>query len=751
LLIFAIPEDAVSADGDGPRITIRNGESFPVAVGCANGTVRPPQRGGLEDEPPQRGGLEVLENAGCVTVSNPGLEVIFSSGTQWLTVNGVTSERAASMDFQLDPVSAFPGNHRFEGGRLDAGELRVETISVEECGPLRVTVRLEGLTTNETPERVILRFQFLAGIAAMRIMHTVVFRFDNPHRTFLRSMGLAIPLPLEITPMRSGTGWAGNDACVGVIRNFHETQPKKVSVDEGRLVFELWPESAEPMDVRRYSEVLHRAQGEAPESDNDHSLMRYDPPDLFVGVSRTHEMLAVFGNIADPEALAADFQSPPLLYAGWGIYEEAGVVLPAPACDKWPRAWQAWTRWTNFFLWHREVHGWWGFWNFGDFRHYFRDGHGWVLPKDACERLRARALTGEIIPPVPMSGRTLDYAPANDWAYDNGRWGWSNTEGLPGLFLQHEYLRHGNRAVYFAAEAMARHARDVVTRQEGRWFGHGTRHGVQPWSDGNHEERQTTVTEYRLHYFLSGDARSRDVVHALYEGFYSRTRVNIHASHSGRLMGLLFHWELTGAESEAAQLERYVRQFCAPDGIWVQPDVQFPGPVEMSPPQKLNDGSMFFHTFGAMHALIEYQALTADPVLAKSLLAMAGQAASDPALLAAHVRGDDIHARIFWPALAFAARHAAEPARFRKFLLETIRGAEWKRLFQPVTANPAHWSGDTAGVAGHGQVPVSFFWQNWAAYLGWALGGSEPWSKEIARACEILEITGYPNKKIHNS
>jgi len=734
LLVFAMPEEARAAAASGPRITTRLGGIFPIVVGRSSAKVRPPKHHGIE----------VIENAGSVRVSTAGLHVAFSTGARWLTVNGVTNERLAYIDFQLEPDAAFPGDHRFPGGHLDAGELIIETIAVEESGPVRATVKLEGLTTNATPERIILRFQFFAGVPSMSITHTIVFRFENPQQTFLRAMGLAIPLPRGAGQTRSGTGWAGNDHCVGVIRNFRELQPKRITVENDRLLFELWPESAAPMDVRRYSEVLHRAQGEASESDDDLTSMRYDPEDLFVGVSRTHEMLVVFGDMPDPEFLSADFQSPPLLYGGWKTYEDAAVVLPAPSQNAWPHAWEAWTRFTNFFLWHREVHGWYGFWNFGDFRHYFRDGHGWVLPHGDASWLTAKALAGEIIPTIPMEDRQLDYAPANDWAYDNGRWGWSNTEGLPGLFLSHEYLRHGNRAVYFSAEAMARHARDVVTRHEGRWFGHGTRHGVQHWSDGNHEERQTTVTEYRLHYFLSGDARSRDVIEALYDGFYARTRVNIHASHSARLMGLLFHWELTGAESEAEQLKSYVRAFCSPDGIWVQPDVQFPGPFEVSPPQKLNDGSMFFHTFGAMHALIEYQALTADPVLAKSLLAMASKAESDPALLAAHVRGDDIHARIFWPALAFAARHGSDSDRFRKFLLETIRGEEWKRLFQPVTANPAHWSGHTAGVAGHGQVPVSFFWQNWAAYLGWALGGKEPWSEEIARACEALEMTGYP-------
>src|SRR5690606_12743027 len=113
-------------------------------------------------------------------------------------------------------------------------------------------------------------------------------------------------------------------------------------------------------------------------------------------------------------------------------------------------------------------------------------------------------------------------------------------------------------------------------------------HGVQHWSDGNHEERQTTVTEYRLHYFLSGDGRSRDTINKLYDGVYSKTPVSVHAAHSGRLGGLLFHWEITGSPEEFAQLQRYVQTFVSPDGLYTTPVLNFPGPVADGPPRDLN-------------------------------------------------------------------------------------------------------------------------------------------------------------------
>lgn len=200
------------------------------------------------------------------------------------------------------------------------------------------------------------------------------------------------------------------------------------------------------------------------------------------------------------------------------------------------------------------MHHWHGFWHFGDLRHYFQGGYGWIAtPEDLVG-----ALAGPAGKRTSLSERkrVRDYFPPNDWAYDNGRWGWSNTEGLPNLFLLHEYLRHGNRSVYFATEALARHSRDVVTRQEGMWLGRGTRHGVQHWSDGNHDERQTTVTEYRVHHLLSGDARTRDVINHLYREVYSQRPLHAASWHSGRLgvpVGLR-HGYVIGKRSDGTAL-----------------------------------------------------------------------------------------------------------------------------------------------------------------------------------------------------
>jgi hypothetical protein len=120
----------------------------------------------------------------------------------------------------------------------------------------------------------------------------------------------------------------------------------------------------------------------------------------------------------------------------------------------------------DFWMHHQKLWGWYGCWDYGDVQHYYKGGYGWIIPPD---RLASCS------PTRPTISRTInvrqwrvgDYAPGAEWAYDNGRWGWTNTEGLPGLLMQMQYLRTGDRDTFFFAEAMARHVRDVDMRHAG--------------------------------------------------------------------------------------------------------------------------------------------------------------------------------------------------------------------------------------------------------------------------------------------
>lgn len=786
-----VSQGAEAAQARGPVVTCRDGRVLPLEMELRSG-------GGVREEIAETGSgaaLSLEENKDGVTIDTGALRVGLQKGTRWLRsiqlggeeiLDLARADRLAYADYLLNPERVAPHHTLAEGGTLSAGVLDVKKLAIEERGPLRCVVRLEGMTSGAEPVNVVMRLEATAGSPALKVTHSIEILSKDPRKAFIRSLGLEIPLkmgwptvhfggeksiavPDEVlrsglyqripeyyevkgstetggAPLGAGAqsrGWVKlsdeKAGLIAVIRNLWQQSPKALVVDHEKpsVRIEFWPEEGPLMDMRRYSNHTHRSQGEgiSGAASKDWVTESYYRRDPVAGLSRTHEVLLHFykGPSPDAEIVAADFQSPPLLYAGWKRYLESGVVLPS--AEQWDRYWGNAERFSAFWLWHRKLDHWFGFWNFGDIRHLFGTGYGWIFPPDVLRQRLEETKRG--IPPVrDRRNSILDYAPANDWAFDNGRWGWANTEGLPNLFFQQEYLRTGNRALYFLAESMAHRSRDVVVRQSGHWFGLGTRHGVQPWSDGNHEERQTVNTEYKLHYFLSGDGRTRDVVNKLYEGVYSKRDVSIHAAHSGRLYGLLTHWEMTGDWAEAEQFRKYVACFLSPDGLFIQPAVSFPGPVSSGEATGLNDNNMFFHTFGGMHALLEYYYLTKDEELRQALIKMADYAIGNR-------RKGEISSN-YWGVIAFAIRHGENPDRFRQALLQSL-AANWQLVYQTVGTDPKFWSGENSFLTSN--APRSFFWVTIAPYVLGAFPGDVLWNEEIAGAMKEIEAQGIPRQK----
>lgn len=753
LCTFPFSNAKASENVSAPRVTLRNGLSLPVTLGATNATPKPAQH--LE--------AHALPD-GHVEVRNGGMALRFGTGKDWLngSLNDAplfTASPKAYVRFRRDVTAHRPFALRLQGGVEQEEIFEVKSVKLEEQGPWRAVVRMEGEVADGETTRIILRATLYAGRPEIIFTHTAEFRFKDPRTTFLTGMGVEFPLAglqakdrgivqesfdfqwtygnAEANP----GGWLSASLnrglrFLGGIRHAALMAPKAMTQNGQVIRYELWPENVVPMDVRRYSNRTHQSQGEAVGDNVDWVEKNYYQEGPFVGISRTHEFSMGFWpeqQALNINTLAADFDSPPLLYPGWDACVQAQVVLPASAAESWPKIWSARNNFTRFWLYHRHLHHWYGFWNFGDFRHHFREGYGWVTTPDVL----AKTLAGperKLPPNFPM---LFDYAPPNDWSYDNGRWGWSNSEGLANLFLQQEYLRTGNRAIYAAAEAMARYCRDVVTRHDPPWFGQGTRHGVQPWSDGDHEERQTTITEYRLHYFLSGDPRSLDVINKLYDGYYSKTALGNEAEHSARLGALLFHHELTASSDEAKQLRRYASFFIAPDGagLYLNPLLQFPGPQPTGAPQSLNAVRMFFACYGGMHSLLEYQQIFGDEALRDGLIAMARAVIAKPM--------EHPHEFIFIaPVVAFAAKYAPDPKPFQQYLVSTLRETRfWPSLYQSVTENPAHWSGPTGLL--HGNSPGSFFWANWVPYLTSVFSKDVIWTKDMEEPMKTLETQGH--------
>lgn len=776
-------QDQETATGEA-EISWRTGERIPFSVEIASS----------EKAPVSPHQIQIQREQQRVTIDTGELTVELDHGIHWLKSIRQHGEELLDTDH---PAGLFYAQYRL-GGELESGsrlirggvtdhaELIVEQIELLDQGPLRAELMLKGTIPNQEPTPITLYLTFYAGLPLIDVQANVEFRFDDPRQTFLTGLGLDLRLRekdpyamcfagqtlaqpnrigrlLQLTPLsgwlqsevspseflQRSPGWAAfsNDQrTIGVaLRNFWQQAPSSItfSEPESLLRLELWPEAAGPMDVRRYSEYPHRSQGEGTSAQNKWVEETYYPQHPFHGISRTREFRLMFlpaDSVSLAEGYAADLESRPLLYAGWERYRDSGTSLQAPDKDTWPSAWEGWTRLAKFWLYHQHLHGWHGFWEYGDIQHQYRRGYGWILSlpqlaeelaKPPSQRQAFRSSTHRIV----------DYFPNNDWAFDNGRWGWTNTEGLPNLFLQNEYMRNGQRQLFFAAEALARYSRDVVTRQSGQWFGAGTRHGVQPWSDGNHEPRQTTLTEWRPHFFLSGgEWRSRHVFDHLFNNAYNKKTYTVHAHHSAVLQGFLFQWELTGNHEDRERLSRYVHHFTSDQGLYIRPSVRFPKITATDAPQDLNSGNMFFHTFGGMHAMLDYYRLTQDPKVRTAFLAMGQSILADKERAQSMKSGTRFEP--IWGALVLMAETADDPAPYQDLLRHYTLNRGALMTYQPVTANSEHWSGLTGYLAS--SIPGIHFWNNWAPDVLSVLDSQELHSEELTLEMQRIEDQGNP-------
>jgi hypothetical protein len=788
--------DRVTGRGAGDEahfeVSLRRGASTPCVL-----------RFGKKVSAGTREGIRVERSGEAISLDTGALKLRLSRGERWLesaVLGGAEMVRndgraQAYVDF-LRPKEYVAGTTH-PHGKLDPGPVRIDKIELEEAGPLRAVVRLEGYARATEPARVILRLEVFAGRSFVRLFHTVEFLHKDPRTAFVRRMGIRLPLALSKAGRRmtaggqrgpvSATGltrlelrqtshasyearvvraksalpetidgglrshgWLDLAASRGGVAVMHRDMwqefPKALSTDvaDPAVSLEFWPASAPLMDVRRYSNYPHRAQGETAPEDPFWVRDVYYKNDPFVGISKTHEAMLFFhGPETTPErvdSVAADLNDRPLVYAGWEGYARTKVVLPQTAPDDpgHARSVANMRHVADWWLFHQKIWGWYGMWNHGDVQHRFRHGYGWILSPDSLEKMLKLPVSerGPLDVRLPPWESRQDYFTPHDWAFDNGRWGWSNTEGLLNLFMSNEYLRTGRRDLFFFMEALARHSRDVDARHDGKYFGKGTRHGVQHWSCGDHEERQTTFTEQRYYYLLTGDRRTFEWNERLTRDWYLKEPCSYAASHAGRSYGLFCRWEWTGDPELGDILRRYLHAFAQPDEISINPLVEFPSAKVVEAVTRKSDDrvlrpkgvfSSFFHNFGGMHALLEYFELTGDAKVKRAIIGTARRHLDEPEHLRYPCR----------KAIAFAARYAGDPRPFRRALIEWATGVGWRTACQQVTANPAHWTGPTSFLFGK-HMGDKFWWAD-AHYVMGALDVTPPLPPELEAERLFLE------------
>jgi len=159
-----------------------------------------------------------------------------------------------------------------------------------------------------------------------------------------------------------------------------------------------------------------------------------------------------------------------------------------------------------------------------------------------------------------------------------------------------------------------------------------------------------------------------------------------------------------------------------PEGLAINSTIAFPEAEIVGEPKEINGASMFFHTFGAMHAVLEYYELTQDERVRDAILRTADFAVES---------GQRAVGGMFRKVVAFAARYAEDRSKYVKALAEWAGDRGGLTVFQLLPANRAHWTGDTAFL--RGSVPGALFYANDAAYtLGGLEAEPEPTEQQLA-------------------
>ncbi len=529
--------------------------------------------------------------------------------------------------------------------RTETGTARIEfaagrgardlTATLEEAGTERVVIRLAGTHRAANGEEfgpLALRLYAYAGSGRIHGVHTVVYNGD-PERDFLRALGVRLAPRLErvtaavlgsetgrghriasnfgtnrpawkfavlaqddsmsysirkwTDPARHSAvrmedggrspGWgrleAGGIAVAAGVRNFWQESPKAIAVDlaQPEITAYFYSPYAEPLDLRRYSDFTHSELYETSASGPEPT--RLQPESDWAGriavadlgarhIAKTSEFfLAVAAGAADADSArdALLYQEPPRLAAApdWmastRVWGDRAALTPEFAA----RHGRPLQEVTDFLVAEPAARRWYSFLDYGDLVH--------------------------------------SYDPARDaWCRDEGGYAWNNNEHCIAEGLWSAYLHSGDVRLFRLAEAMTRHVGDVDMYHGGPLAGNGTRHNVNHYGCAAKKRRMTLPENKRLHYFLTGDEHTGDLIRFIHDSFTANT-LEAEAMQDGRntmdlavhASALLFLWETTREARYGELLRRTTEAICAHRirGRGIRQYVRFdPATGEVAPP-----------------------------------------------------------------------------------------------------------------------------------------------------------------------
>jgi hypothetical protein len=508
------------------------------------------------------------DNAGYIQIDTGPLKcVITKTGdtiVDWMAVNGYTVAQKGQLVCILqngpetDPESTPPSREVYLSD--------LKKVTLEQNGPVRAVVKIEGMHKGSTSGREWLpftvRLYFYKGETAVRLVHTIVFDGDQ-EKDFIRGLGVQFTVPMSqqvqnrdvrfsgdgdglwAEPIQPGAGNAqqasgqpiganGNYGPDGAYAIWDDFKLDQVSPDGFTIV-----KRTNPKSTWLFSDAGKRSSGLAFVGDTSGGLgisvknfWQSYPDSLEVRHASTAaaQLTAWLWSPDGPEMdmrhydITAHGLGPtyedvqPGMSTAYGVARTSELTLyPSAAiptkADTVAMA-KTGTELPMIASTPDYIHstGVFGFWSVQDrstpFKASIEDGLDEILAFYE-KQVDVRSWYGF----WQFGDFIHSYNNAeHKWYYDFGGHAWDNTElGAP-LWMWYSYLRTGRADLFRLAEAHTRDTSETNVYHLGPMKGLGTRHNVVKWGDGAKEARISQALHWRFYYYLTTDERTGDIM-----------------------------------------------------------------------------------------------------------------------------------------------------------------------------------------------------------------------------------------------
>ncbi len=519
--------------------------------------------------PAATGQLTATDNPTYIQINTGPLQcVIDKSGdtiVDWMAVNGV----AVAQKGQLVCILQNGADDNPEDTHPREKFLStIKKVTLEQSGPVRATVKIEGMHKGVTSGREWLpftvRLYFYSGETSVRLVHTIVFDGDQD-KDFVRGLGIQFSVPMREAVQNRHVRFSGEDGGLWAepiqpgAGNAQQAagQPIGGGANYGlNGAYAIWDDyklvqptpdgftitkRTNPLSTWIYSIAGKRSNGFAFVGDTSGGLglsvknfWQSFPASLEVQHAST-AAAQLTAWLWTPDGPEMDMRHYDIKAHGLGpTYEDVRLDLGrstaygvartseltlfptanVPAAADAAAMAQTGTELPMIATTPDYIHltGVFGFWSVQDrstpFKASIEDGLDSVLAfyeKQVDERhWYGFWQFGDFI----HSYNSAEH----EWYYDFGGHAWDNTElGVP-IWLWYSYLRTGRADLFRLAEAHTRNTSETVVYHLGPMMGLGTRHNVVKWGDGAKEARVSQDDHWRFFYYLTTDERIGDIM-----------------------------------------------------------------------------------------------------------------------------------------------------------------------------------------------------------------------------------------------